>query len=293
MEPIKPIIDKIKLAMPDDVRARLEAQGIGTSPTPQRLSALRESAESCSLCHDTGYLMGIGVPGRRTLVMCECQRDRRIEQYRKDSNIPAIYRDARLPNFDATLYGSAGGDQRKSADRTREMAARYVTNYDRIKANTGGRGLYLTSRTKGSGKTLLACIIANELIDRGTRSVRGHGADAGGHQGQLRPRGGESEAQIIGTATSAPVLILDDVGVERPTGWVCETLYRLMDARLANARPTIFTSNVPVDELKYDERIIDRIRRMAFVIELPEVGVRSKLAAVEDMRMRAMLGGGT
>lgn len=288
------IIDKVKLAMPDDVRARLEAQGIGTSPTPQRLSALRESAESCSLCHDTGYLMGIGVPGRRTLVMCECQRDRRIEQYRKDSNIPAIYRDARLPNFDATLYGSAGGDQRKSADRTREMAARYVTNYDRIKANTGGRGLYLTSRTKGSGKTLLACIIANELIDRGTRArFVGMAQMLADIKASYDPESGESEAQIIGTATSAPVLILDDVGVERPTGWVCETLYRLMDARLANARPTIFTSNVPVDELKYDERIIDRIRRMAFVIELPEVGVRSKLAAVEDMRMRAMLGGGT
>lgn len=289
---MEPIIDKKQPTMPGDVKARLEAQGIDTSPTPRRLNALRESAVSCSLCHDTGYLMGLGVPGCRTLVICDCQRERRIEQFRKDSNVPAIYRDARLPAFDATLYGGNDTAERKIAQGVRGMAARYVTNFDQIKADTNGRGLYLTSRTKGSGKTMLACIIANELIDRGVRArFVGMAQMLADIRASYDAESGESEAQIIGTATTAPVLILDDVGVERPTAWVGEIIYRLLDARLAEARPTIFTSNVPVEELKYDERITDRIRRMAFTIELPEVGVRARLAAVEDMRMRAALGG--
>lgn len=285
------ISDKVQLAMPDEVRARLEARGIDTSPTPQRLSALRERAVSCSLCQDTGYTVGGGHMGRM-LALCSCQRERRIAQYRKDSNIPAIYQTARLPDFDATLYGGAGSAQRRTAESIRAQAARYVANFDQIKADTSGRGLYLTSRTKGSGKTMLAAIIANELIDRGTRArFMGMAQMLADIKASYNKESGESEAQIIHTATNAPVLVLDDVGVERPTDWVGEIVYRLLDERLGQARPTIFTSNVPVDELRYDERITDRIRRMAFVMELPEVGVRAKLAAVEDMRMRAMLGG--
>lgn len=251
---------------------------------------MHESAESCHECHDVGWKR---IGGTSVTVLCECQRERRLEQYRKDSNVPAIYRDARLTGFDATLYGGAGSPERKRAESIRAMAARYVTGFDQIKADTGGRGLYLTSRTKGSGKTMLGCIIANELIDRGTRArFIGMAQMLADIKASYDAESGESEAQIIGVAMGAPVLILDDVGVERPTPWVSETLYRLLDARLAEARPTIFTSNVPIDELKYDERITDRIRRMAFVLDLPEVGVRAKLAAVEDMRMRAMLGGG-
>lgn len=291
---MEPIIDKVKLAMPDDVRARLEAQGIDTNPTPQRLRALQESAESCRMCHDTGYVTGIWHTGGKQLVLCACQRERRIDQYRKDSNVPAIYRDARLPDFDATLYGGAGSAHRRTAESIRAQAARYVEKFDQIKADTSGRGLYMTSRTKGSGKTMLAAIIANELIDRGTRArFMGMAQMLADIKASYNKESGESEAQIIATATNAPVLVLDDVGVERPTDWVGEIVYRLLDERLGQARPTIFTSNVPVDELRYDERITDRIRRMAYVMELPDVGVRSKLAAVEDMRMRAMLGGGT
>lgn len=289
---MEPIIDKIRLTPPDDMKARLEARGIDTSPTLQRLKELQESAVSCRLCHDTGFVAGVGLPGCKTLILCSCQKERRIDQYRKDSNIPAIFRDARLTAFDATLYGGQGSPERKKAESIRAMAGRYATNFERIKAETGGRGLYLTSRMKGSGKTMLACIIANELIDRGIRTrFIGMAQMLADIKRSYDPESGESEAQIIGTATNAPVLILDDVGVERPTPWVHETLYRLLDARLYEKRPTIFTSNVPVDELKYDERITDRIRRMAYTVELPEVGVRSKLAAVEDMRMRAMLGG--
>ena len=167
---MEPIIDKIRLTPPDDMKARLEARGIDIRPNPQRLNELRESAVSCRLCHDTGYVMGIGAPGGKQLVLCACQRERRIDQYRKDSNIPAIYQTARLTDFDATLYGGAGSAQRRTAESIRAQAARYVANFDQIKADTSGRGLYLTSRTKGSGKTMLACIIANELIDRGTRA---------------------------------------------------------------------------------------------------------------------------
>lgn len=231
--------------------------------------------------------------GCKTLTLCACQRDRQIAQYRRDSNIPTIYRDARIGSFDAGLYGYRGDQRHTAGAKVAAMIERYVTKFDQIRADTSGRGLYLTSRTKGSGKTLTACIIANELIDRGIRArFVGTAQMLADIKASYNADSGESEAQIIRTAINAPVLVLDDVGVERPTTWVGETLYRLLDERLGQARPTIFTSNVPIDDLKYDERITDRIRRMAFVVELPEVGVRANLAAVEDMRMRTMLGGG-
>jgi DNA replication protein DnaC len=60
-------------------------------------------------------------------------------------------------------------------------------------------------------------------------------------------------------------LILDDIGVECGTAWVYETLYQLVDARYARILPTVFTSNLSLNELGRrlgDERLVSRIREM-------------------------------
>jgi hypothetical protein len=49
---------------------------------------------------------------------------------------------------------------------------------------------------------------------------------------------------ILHPVFEAELLVLDDVGVERPTDWVQETLAVLIDKRYSNKRPTILTGNL-------------------------------------------------
>lgn len=51
-------------------------------------------------------------------------------------------------------------------------------------------------------------------------------------------------------AAEAPVLLLDDLGAERMTPWVAETLFGLIDKRVLGKRPTIYASNHDPETLK-------------------------------------------
>jgi DNA replication protein DnaC len=56
-------------------------------------------------------------------------------------------------------------------------------------------------------------------------------------------------------------LVIDDIGVEKPSEFVQEKMYRLIDGRFASDRPTIITSNFSLDELasRLGERLASRI----------------------------------
>ncbi len=63
------------------------------------------------------------------------------------------------------------------------------------------------------------------------------------------------------------VLIVDDIGAEKPSDWVAETLYYLINSRYENRKTTIFTSNLNLDGLvdKVGDRIVSRIMEMCVV----------------------------
>ena len=189
---------------------------------------------------------------------------------------PDYFQQRTFDRFAVNLYGLG----RPKAQKALEMAKRYVDGIDMIMSQYGGGGLYFYSKEKGSGKTFLSTIIGNELSKRGKR-VRWYGVTnllqeikAG-----FDRESGTSGAVIIDICKEAEILILDDIGVEKQSAWVNETVYSILDHRMTQCKPTIFTSNVLPRELSYDERVLDRISRMTELIEMPEENVRRKLAS--------------
>lgn len=63
----------------------------------------------------------------------------------------------------------------------------------------------------------------------------------------MRP-GGDPHAKQ--RATSVDVLVLDDLGGERPTDWTGEQLYALVNRRYLECRPTIVTANLDREALE-------------------------------------------
>lgn len=194
---------------------------------------------------------------------------------------PTYFTTRTFDRFSISVYSFANHEL---ATKALHYAKRYVAKIDDIMASMRGIGLYFTSKTKGSGKTFLSTIVGNELTRAGKRVLWYSMPNLLQEIKNSYDRdSGVSTADVIDRIKRVPVLMLDDIGVERQSSWVNETVFSILDYRLLLGKPTIFTSNHLPDELSYDERIIDRIRSMASIIRLPEENVRKRLSASFDI----------
>lgn len=74
------------------------------------------------------------------------------------------------------------------------------------------------------------------------------------------------------------VVVLDDLGSERPSDFAIDTANLLISHRYNEALPTILTSNLGLREIaaRYGERISSRILELAFVEKLDEKNWRAE-----------------
>jgi DNA replication protein DnaC len=82
------------------------------------------------------------------------------------------------------------------------------------------------------------------------------------------------EAVVMEKYLNAHLLVIDDFLTIRPTEWVMEILYRLINHRYEYMKKTIITSNLSLEELEKklnDQRITSRINRMC-VLEYKKRG---------------------
>lgn len=96
----------------------------------------------------------------------------------------------------------------------------------------------------GVGKTHMACALARHAWDDGLNVLFLPVVEL---LDQLRPDGIKD---AMSRATNADVLVLDDLGGERPTDWTGERLYAVINRRWLEERPTIVTSNLTGDDLE-------------------------------------------
>lgn len=74
-----------------------------------------------------------------------------------------------------------------------------------------------------------------------------------------------SKSSIMDKYATTPLLVIDDFMTRRPTDWVYDVFYYIINYRYENVLPTIITSNLSLNELSEvldDDRITSRIRRM-------------------------------
>ncbi|WP_416902734.1 ATP-binding protein [Micromonospora echinospora] len=156
---------------------------------------------------------------------------------------------------------------RQAANRavvyTRRRPTRYANaNYELLHAdqNPGGkvsrwwdhgpRALVLAGPAR-TGKTTAAYAIANHVHSLDTWVMVWTAADL---SAALKPDSGEPLAYDY--ATTCPLLVIDDLGRERVTDWWLEQLQRIVDARCANNRRLVVTTNSgPSADAAYDELV--------------------------------------
>ena len=123
----------------------------------------------------------------------------------------------------------------------------------------------------GTGKSHLAAIIANEIIDRYQINVKFRNIPE--IINEIEKGGFELDKNLfIQNLSNTPLLILDDFGIERRTSYTLEYLYQIINSRYKSKLPTIISTNIHVEEMKMKnigfsmERIYSRILEMCVPI---------------------------
>lgn len=199
------------------------------------------------------------------------------------AGIPAEYRMLTLANSPARTAQPAAY---KHVDTYAQTFARQFgdAGNERIKS------LYLYSTEPGTGKTTTAAALGNEWIirhyigslQRGRQPLERpvYFLDANEWQTLYteftRPKVPDDIAEPASreyyrrmqAAKQAPFAILDDIGVRDATEGFRGDLHSVINYRVANGLPTVYTSNVIMTELAavFDKRLQDRIRDLCIEI---------------------------
>lgn len=240
-------------------------------------------AYNCQICKDTGW-EEVNNGGYVAMRECGCgyMQRRRIAGKMKFATIPKEFEGHTVDNFKTDCYSSEA--DRELAEMAKLIAKKYVEQFSEIQEE--GKGLYFYSSVKGSGKTRLAVSIANDIIQE--KMIAAKFATTIQILDQIKATWGgdrkneETEQKLIHDIVSVPVLIIDDIGVEAVKDWINERFYNILNGRMIEKRITIFTSNCKIEELKFDDRIINRIVKMALPVQFPNESIRTAIARKEN-----------
>lgn len=256
----------------DELKERLEQARAKAKPNQEHI---------CPICNGTGWEFYKDDNGVEWTRKCLCGLIDREQLAKKTdfAEIPPAFHDLRLASFRVDCYRDT-----ETAGKMVDTIKYWLKNLDNMVKE--GTGLYLFSLTKGTGKTRLAASLANELITehhipvKFVTSIQIINEIKSTWDDKTK-----SENDLLRLYSTIPVLVIDDFGAETVKDWISERFYHIINERYANKLVTIYTSNSRITNLKYDDRIINRILEQALEVFFPEESVRIKLSQEKRYKM--------
>ena len=231
------------------------AKGNGGSRRATALNAAAEEDEEiCAGCGGAGFVrraVRLGHPDFGKAFPCECTEDEsedaRLARLRRYSNLGPL---SRL-TFDnlSPLGRSANATHQKHFSAAVDAARLFAAQPE---------GWFVLSGPSGCGKTHLAVAIAGACVQAGQAVIFMVTPDLLDHlRAAYQPGSDVAYDDLFELVRDAPVLILDDLGVQSSTPWADEKLFQLINHRYNAQLPTVFTTNL--DPAEFDPRIQSRL----------------------------------
>ena len=145
------------------------------------------------------------------------------------------------------------------------IARQYVENWTDMKRKNVG---LLLMGPVGTGKSFFAGCIANALLEQGERVMMTNFSRILNEMTCYQA----DKNQIIQNLVDYPLLIIDDLGIERNSEFALEQVYNVIDSRYCKMLPLIVTTNLGLNEMKSTDldtahqRIYSRILEMCVPI---------------------------
>jgi DNA replication protein DnaC len=185
---------------------------------------------TCPICDGTGW-KHVEQGGQRRVTRCDCWLDAMGARLLADARIPPRYARCDLDSF--ITYPN------ERLERAVTRARAFADAFPVVE-----RGLFFIG-PPGIGKTHLAVAVLRQVVR--TRGARGLFYDTRDLLRVIRatynPVVRTAEMDILRPVMDVDLLVLDDLGAEKTSEWVEETLNLIVNTRYNERRPTIFTSN--------------------------------------------------
>jgi DNA replication protein DnaC len=235
---------------------------------------------NCKICQDSGWVL-IKVKEREIARPCQCrQNDVQLLKV-NHANIPLRFVGTELKSYFPDKENPSQG-------RAKKLSAKFIADYPAV-----SNGLLFQGAT-GVGKTRLLCCIGNQLIkEKGSEVIYIDWNDLAREM-----KSGEDAAsrdfanisQLIQRLARVELLLFDELGASRPSPWVEDNIYYLINRRYNDNRVTVFASNYFDSKIGSEEtlserigiRIRSRLFEMANSVEIKGVDYRHKYYHTED-----------
>jgi DNA replication protein DnaC len=256
----------------DSILSRMESATNGQKPRPSPTTRFEECrCETCGAIFE-GEVNTYYIGGRQRQVKpweCpDCKKKRQAEEaaereeylqaararererWRRLSGIPDHLLSRTFDNFEPGYQ-----------DKALRNCRRYAEGFD-LENPRGYRSLILYSPKPGVGKTHLMVAIANYIIDhwngepgrvhcpirfeKGPGLVRRIRATYNIHNGDIHH---EREEDVYNELKGVSLLLLDDVGKEKPSDFTRDVYWSIIDERVARGLPVVMTCRLPLDSL--------------------------------------------
>lgn len=159
-----------------------------------------------------------------------------------------------------------------------KMCNAYVDGWEKVKSE--GWGLYLWGNV-GAGKTHTATAIANELIERHFVTVMFVSvADVAARvKKTFDSTQKDQDESLFEDMKKAELLVLDDLGMEKPTDWLKEQLFLVINERYEKQMPIVVTSNQSLEDLAkaHFPQVASRLVEMCKAVKFTGEDRRKKL----------------
>lgn len=245
----------------------------------------------CGNCHTRKQILVdmscIGRGKTKAPVLCKCGLEKREEEERKAKEEERLIRIKILreqgiadPQY---LKHKIANDDRSNV-KVSEAVRRYISKWEEIYTKNIGLLFY---GGVGRGKTFYAGCIANGLIEQGIPVIM---TNIPALVTSMSKDFEKDKAVILRRISQVPLLVLDDLGVERNTAYGYEKLQEIIDTRYRSGKPLIITTNLSPKALKDPEemryqRVYDRILEMCHPIHVD--GNNHRQANAKKMREEA------
>jgi len=204
----------------------------------------------CTKCNDSGWTL-VKVDGREIARPCQCRRNDTRQIKTNNANLPTRF-------IGATLKDYIPNKDNRSQEKAKKECIRFIKDY----LPNMQKGLLILGPT-GVGKTRLLCSIGNELIKEKDADV--FYIDWNDLNREMRSgedtsnRDFSNISQIIQRLVKVDLLLFDELGASRPSPWVLDNIYYLINRRYNDERITIFASNYFDRKIGNEETLSERI----------------------------------